>query len=155
VEDAIRALTAPEVATVLAPLVRVTEVRAIAPDEHWLSPCRRLSGTPESPSPSSEPCVGLHFTWMHDLEGVHMKGLPAVLHAIKELRPVPHLGKVAGLHDAEVGRMYEERTAGGVSRFARLRNRFDPKGTFVNEFLAGFLEGASASGGTNPSSEEL
>lgn len=161
---AVRALLDPAVATVLAPLVRVTEVRAVREDRFWLSPCRMpssaaLAGHHGSGIPvdvtrdhhgqlhldedvmqsAEKACVGLHFTWIRDEDRVAKVGLPAVLSALEAFRAVPHLGKLSGMGADEAGGRYESSSAGGVTEFLELKARLDPKGTFTNAYLKGFL----------------
>src|SRR5439155_21940945 len=47
----------------LAPVLYISEVRTIAADHLWMSPCY------------DQPCVAIHFTWKKDWEGVR-KVLP-------------------------------------------------------------------------------
>ena len=65
----------------LAPVLRICEIRAIAADELWLSPCYRRDS------------VAFHFTWIPDTAAV----LPVVTLMEQRLAPFhprPHWGKV-------------------------------------------------------------
>ena len=65
----------------LAPVLRICEIRVVAADELWLSPCYRQDS------------VAFHFTWIADAAAV----LPVVTLAERQLAPFaprPHWGKV-------------------------------------------------------------
>ena len=63
----------------LAPVLRICEIRAVAADQLWLSPCYRRNG------------VAFHFTWIPDTAAV----LPVVTLLERQLAPFaprPHWG---------------------------------------------------------------
>ena len=110
--DALRALA--DVGDRLAPILLVSEVRAVAADHQWLSPASR------------GPQVALHFTWRLDVPAVD-RLLPILEAALEPMAPLPHWGKLSALPAATV-------RAGlpGAARFAELARRLDPDGRFRN-----------------------
>ncbi len=114
--EAIRAIEA--VSEVVAPVVQITEVRTIAADELWLSPCYRRDS------------VALHFTWIDDAKAV-APVLAMVEERLAPLGPRPHWGK---LFTAGPAARYER-----LPEFRRLRRDYDPDGKFGNDFLDAYL----------------
>ncbi|HEU5270214.1 MAG TPA: FAD-binding protein [Jatrophihabitans sp.] len=110
--EAIRSL-APELAEVLL----VSEIRTIAADRLWLSPCYRRDR------------VAFHFTWVRDAAAV----APVVAELEARLAPsaaVPHWGKNFGTPPAVLAELHPR-----LADFAALARRFDPSGRFANDFL--------------------
>src|SRR5438045_7388600 len=65
----------------LAPLLQISEIRTIAADDLWMSPCYRQA------------CVAIHFTWKKDWEAVrHL--LPLIEEQLAPLDARPHWGKL-------------------------------------------------------------
>ncbi|WP_353809004.1 FAD-binding protein [Agromyces sp. SYSU T00194] len=104
----------------VAPLVFVTEIRTMAADDLWLSPA---AGTG---------AVGIHFTCRQDQ--------PAVEAMVRELGELlapfaarPHWGKLFDLAQSapRMPELYPR-----WADFAALRERYDPRGVFRNDFLA-------------------
>ncbi|HET7014661.1 MAG TPA: D-arabinono-1,4-lactone oxidase, partial [Streptosporangiaceae bacterium] len=114
--EAIRAIEA--VSDLVAPVVQISEVRTIAADELWLSPCYRRDS------------VGLHFTWIDDWAAV-APVLALVEERLEPFGPRPHWGKLFAASPA--GR-YER-----MADFRQLRLAFDPTGKFGNDFLDAYL----------------
>ena len=101
----------------VGPLLLITEIRTIAADNLWMSPCYR------------QDCVTIHFTWKPDWPGVS-KLLPVIE---KELAPFdarPHWGKLFTISPVELKRIYKKMPA-----FIALSQQFDPHGKFRNEYL--------------------
>ncbi|MFK3979296.1 D-arabinono-1,4-lactone oxidase [Micromonospora sp. NPDC050397] len=100
----------------IAPVLQISEIRAVAADDLWLSPSYRRDS------------VALHFTWVKDTTAVR-----PVLAAIEErLAPFaarPHWGKLHGVDPGVLAGRYER-----WSDFRRLRREYDPSGTFRNEW---------------------
>jgi len=118
-EQAVRALAALDpIASQIAPVLQIMEIRTIAADDLWLSPCYQRDS------------AGFHFTWRPDTEAV-----TPVLAAIEErLAPFgarPHWGK---LFLARPASLYPR-----LPDFAHLLTRYDPQGTFRNEFTDHYL----------------
>jgi len=121
-ELAVDALTALEpIAAQIAAVLRIAEIRTIAGDDLWLSPCYQRDS------------AGFHFTWHQDTAPVI-----AVLEAIEErLAPFaarPHWGKLFVMPRSEVRSRYPR-----LPDFERLVARFDPAGKFGNAFTARYL----------------
>lgn len=110
---AIDALT--KVRDTFAPMIQVTEFRAVAADRLWLSP------------QYARATLSMHFTWLPDAAGVNA----AVRHVEEALAPfsaLPHWGKV--FSPADIGARYPM-----IAKFGALRDRLDPTGKFSNPWL--------------------
>lgn len=101
----------------VAPLLQTTEVRTIAADSFWLSPCfgRRS--------------VAIHFTWKKDWENVS-RLLPEIEGILAPFCARPHWGKLFTVEPAVLALRYPE-----MERFRALRDQLDPTGKFCNPFL--------------------
>jgi xylitol oxidase len=102
----------------LAPVLQICEIRVIAADQLWLSPCYRQDS------------VAFHFTWIADVAAVR----PVVTLAERQLAPFgprPHWGKVFTTPREELRARYERLPA-----FLDLMRRFDPSGKFRNAYTA-------------------
>jgi xylitol oxidase len=127
-EDAVPALTAVAgIARDLAPLVQASEIRTIAGDELWMSPCYRRAS------------VTIHFTWRPDGPAVGAV-MPRVEAALAPFAPRPHWGKLFTLPPGDVQGRYEKRSA-----FVELLRRRDPTGKFRNAFLDRYVFAGDAS----------
>jgi alditol oxidase len=116
---ALRALN--QVRDRLAPVVRICEVRMIAADDLWLSPCYR------------QDAVAFHFTWIPDTASV----LPVVRLVERQLAPFgprPHWGKVFTTPPAELHARYDR-----LPDFLDLAQHYDPAGKFRNAYTARYL----------------
>lgn len=108
----------------IAPLLLISEVRAIAADRLWLSPS------------AGRDTVALHFTWVRDEVAV----APVVEAVEQRLQPFaarPHWGKVFSTPPAVVRRCYDR-----YDDFEALLREADPSGTFRNELLETYFPGA-------------
>lgn len=105
----------------LARVIQVSEVRTIAADDLWLSPA------------SGRPSVAFHFTWKPDSDAV-ARVLPLVERALAPFGPRPHWGKVFTMPPPEVRAAYPR-----LAAFAQVARRFDPAGTFHNDFLRRYV----------------
>ena len=114
--EAIRSL-----ASVVAPLLQVTEIRTVAADDLWLS------------SAYGTDAVGIHFTWLRDQAGVEAV-LPQVEDALLPLGARPHWGKLYLDRDGVVPGLYER-----LDDFRGLADGFDPQGRFRNAFMRRLL----------------
>jgi alditol oxidase len=114
--SAVEALTRlRSMATRIAPLLQITELRTVAADNLWLSPA------------SGRDVLGVHFTWKLDVPGVTGL-LPDIEAALLPLGARPHWGKLFCVND--VASLYPQWTD-----FAELREHHDPKGKFANALL--------------------
>ncbi|OLB80376.1 MAG: FAD-binding protein [Actinobacteria bacterium 13_2_20CM_2_71_6] len=101
----------------VAPVLQVCEVRTVAADELWLSPCYRRD------------TMAVHFTWIPDPDAV----APVLADLEERLAPLaarPHWGKVFGTDPATVRALYER-----LPDFGALIRRYDPAGKFRNELI--------------------
>ena len=108
----------------LAPVLLISEIRTIAPDELWLSPAYQ------------RPSVGFHFTWIPDADAV-APVLASIERALAPLRPRPHWGKLARLAPDTVSAAYPR-----MDDFRRLARELDPRGKFRNDFTDAYLRPA-------------
>jgi alditol oxidase len=123
--DAAVALAALDaIRTELAPVLLISEIRTIAPDELWLSPAYQ------------RPSVGFHFTWIPDTDAV-APVLASIERALAPLRPRPHWGKLASLAPDTVSAAYPR-----MDDFRRLARELDPEGKFRNDFTDAYLRPA-------------
>lgn len=101
----------------IADLIQVTEIRTIAADELWMSPCYRQA------------CAAFHFTWKTDWPNVRAL-LPAIEAALKPFRARPHWGKLFTMPASDVRASYPM-----LDAFRALIDEFDPGGKFRNAYL--------------------
>jgi alditol oxidase len=101
----------------VTPHLMITEIRAIAADELWLSPCYE------------QPCVTIHFTWKQDWPAVS-KLLPVIEKELAPFHARPHWGKLFTTSPAELKSTYEK-----MPDFIELCRKYDPQGKFRNEYL--------------------
>jgi xylitol oxidase len=107
----------------LSPATLVSEVRTIAGDRHWLSPC------------AGRETVAFHFTWVPDWAVVEPL-LAEVERALDPFAPRPHWGKLFAIPAEELRARYPDR-----DRFVALARSLDPNGTFRNPFVDGYVFG--------------
>jgi alditol oxidase len=105
----------------IAPLLQISEVRTVAADDLWLSPCYQQA------------CVCLHFTWVKDWPRVRAL-LPVIEAALAPFEPRPHWGKLFTLPPAPVQARYLR-----LPDFQALMARYDPTGKFRNAFIDEYL----------------
>jgi len=101
----------------LAPHLFISEIRTIAADGLWLSPCYQQDS------------VAIHFTWQQHIPKV-MQLLLVVENALEPFKPRPHWGKLFAMAPATLQTRYPKMTA--FKNFVLL---YDPGGKFRNEFL--------------------
>jgi alditol oxidase len=101
----------------LARSLYVCEVRTVAADELWLSPCR------------GRPAVAIHFTWINNDEAV-AAGVAAVETALGHLDVRPHWAKVFRMPPERLRTHYPD-----LPGFRALAERHDPDRKFGNPFL--------------------
>ncbi|MDC3417442.1 FAD-binding protein [Aquibacillus salsiterrae] len=116
---ALRAIS--EIREQIAPLLLVSEVRTIASDNLWMSPCYK------------EDSVGIHFTWKQDW-GAVQKVLPKVEEQLTPFNAKPHWGKLFTMSPKQVQSGFEK-----IKDFKQLLVKYDPKGKFRNEFLDKYI----------------
>ena len=101
----------------VGPYLLITEIRTIAADELWMSPCHK------------QPSVAIHFTWKQDWPAVS-KLLPLIEKELAPFRPRPHWGKLFTVPPPQLHAEYER-----LPDFVALSRKFDPNGKFHNDFL--------------------
>ncbi|HTZ42397.1 MAG TPA: FAD-binding protein [Jatrophihabitans sp.] len=101
----------------LAPVLLVGELRTIAADEFWLSPCYQRDR------------LALHFTWARDPAAV-APVLAELERRLAEFDAVPHWGKEFATAPHRLAELHPR-----LADFAALARRFDRAGTFGNDFL--------------------
>ncbi|BCX04929.1 MAG: putative xylitol oxidase [Candidatus Roseilinea sp.] len=103
------------------PVLLISEVRSIAADALWLSPCY------------AQACIGLHFTWKKDWLAVQ-RVLPLIEAALGPFEPRPHWGKLFALSPAQLRVRYPR-----LADFRALAHDLDPQGKFRNAFVERLL----------------
>jgi alditol oxidase len=98
----------------VAPLLQITELRTVAADNLWLSPA------------NGHDVLGIHFTWKLDVPGVTAL-LPDLESALLPLGARPHWGKL--FHTNHLSPQYPQWTD-----FTELRTHHDPKNKFTNTY---------------------
>jgi len=105
----------------IAPLLYASEVRTVAADDLWMSPCYGRDS------------VAIHFTWKPD-EAAVRRLLPRIEEALAPYEARPHWGKVFTMPPDQVKALYEKHT-----EFRNLLLRWDPQGKFRNEYLSTYI----------------
>lgn len=108
----------------VAPILQISEVRTVAADDLWMSPCYRRD------------CVALHFTWIQDWPAVRAV-LPLIEDVLAPFDARPHWGKLWTMSAERLQSLYEK-----LPDFQALLRRFDPQGKFRNAFLDTYIVGA-------------
>ncbi len=101
----------------IAPLLQVSEVRTVAADDLWMS------------TAVGRESVALHFTWVPDWPSVR-ELLPALEAALAPFEPRPHWGKLSTMAPEAIQATYPR-----LRDFTALVDRFDPDGTFRNDYV--------------------
>ena len=102
----------------VSPHLMISEIRTIAADNLWLSPCYE------------QPCVSIHFTWKQDWPAVS-KLLPMIEKELAPFKARPHWGKLFTMSPTELKSVYRR-----LPDFIQLSKKYDPQGKFRNEFLS-------------------
>ena len=101
----------------VGPALFITEIRTIAADKLWMSPCYERD------------CVTIHFTWKPDWPAVS-KLLPIIERELAPFDACPHWGKLFTTSPSELKRLHKK-----MPQFVELCKRLDPQGKFRNQFL--------------------
>jgi len=109
----------------IAPLLQISEIRSIAADDLWMSPCFKQA------------CIGIHFTWKKDWEGVQ-KVLPLIEEQFAQFDARPHWAKLFMMSPVRLQSLYEK-----MPDFRRLLEHYDPQGKFRNAYLDKYIFGVS------------
>jgi xylitol oxidase len=102
----------------VSPHLMISEIRAIAGDNLWLSPCYE------------QPCVTIHFTWKQDWPAVR-RLMPVIEKELAPFEARPHWGKLFTMSPIELKSRYKK-----LPDFIQLSKKYDPHGKFRNEFLS-------------------
>lgn len=107
----------------LAPILMISEVRTIAADDFWMSPC------------NGRDCVAFHFTMKQDWEYLK-KLLPEIEAALHDLDARPHWGKMFTMPRTRLAALYPK-----FADFQALMREYDPNGKFINGYMREHLVG--------------
>ena len=105
----------------IAPVLQISEIRTIAADSLWMSPCYRQES------------VAVHFTWRKDWEAVRQV-LPLLEARLAPFEARPHWGKLFTMQAERLQALYEK-----LPEFRQLLQRYDPYGKFRNRFLDTYI----------------
>ncbi len=119
--DAIRAIR--QLKDRIRPLLQISEIRTIAADDLWMSPCYQ------------EPSVGIHFTWYKNWPAVRSL-LPIIEKELEPFEARPHWGKLFTTAPDRVRLLYAK-----LPGFVQLARQYDPQGKFRNSFLNRYVYG--------------
>jgi xylitol oxidase len=109
----------------VSPLIQTSEVRTVAADQLWMSPCY------------GQDCVALHFTWKPDWPAVSQL-LPRIEAALAPLEARPHWGKLFSVPPEQIRALYPR-----LPDFQRLLGELDPQRKFSNAFLDTYIFSAA------------
>ncbi len=101
----------------VSPHLLITEIRTIAADDLWMSPCYK------------QPSVTIHFTWKPDWPSVQ-RVLPVIEKELSPFHARPHWAKLFTLFPADIHSRYER-----LPEFVEACKKYDPHGKFRNQFL--------------------
>jgi xylitol oxidase len=101
----------------LAPHLLITEIRTVAGDRSWLSPC------------FDQACATIHFTWKPDWPAVQ-KLLAVIEERLAPFDARPHWGKLFTIPPAKLRSLYKK-----MPDFQQLLISRDPRGKFRNAFV--------------------
>ncbi|GGA94410.1 xylitol oxidase [Puia dinghuensis] len=108
----------------VSPHLFITEVRCIAADDLWMSPCGHQAST------------AIHFTWKPEWEVVRTL-LPQIEQALAPYRARPHWGKLFTMSHARLAELYPR-----MHEFKQMLRHYDPGGKFRNAWLDRVIFGA-------------
>jgi alditol oxidase len=117
--DAILAIQ--RLGTQIGPHLFISEIRTIAADDLWMSPCRNQAS------------VTIHFTWKQEWDAVS-KLLPLIEKELEPFKAKPHWGKLFTMSPRVLASRYEK-----LDDFKKMLTRYDPKGKFRNDFLNKYI----------------
>jgi len=109
----------------IAPLLQISEIRSIAADDLWMSPC------------FGRDCIAIHFTWKKDWEGVRYL-LPRIEEQLAKFNARPHWAKLFTMSPTHLQSLYEK-----LPDFQQLLQHYDPNGKLRNVFLDQYIFGTS------------
>lgn len=101
----------------ISPLILISEVRTVAGDSLWMSPCYWQDS------------LAIHFTWKKDWESVE-KILPLIEASLASFDARPHWGKLFTMQPRKLRSLYSK-----LLDFSQLLSSLDPSQKFRNPFL--------------------
>jgi len=101
----------------ISPHLFISEIRSIAADDLWLSPCYHQA------------CASIHFTLKQETEEV-MSLLPLIEKALEPFDAKPHWGKLFTMPAAKLTSLHPQ-----LNDFKKIAGEYDPQGKFRNAFL--------------------
>ncbi|HEV2274903.1 MAG TPA: FAD-binding protein [Acidobacteriaceae bacterium] len=101
----------------ITPHLYVSELRTIAADSFWMSPCYQ------------RPSMTIHFTWKPETAAV-MNVLPMIEAKLAPFHARPHWAKLFTMPPAHIQSLYAK-----LPDFRALLQHYDPQGKFRNAFL--------------------
>ncbi len=107
----------------IGPHLFISEIRTIAADNLWMSPCRNQTS------------ATIHFTWKQDWPAVS-KLLPLIENKLQSFKAKPHWGKLFTMSPQMLESRYEK-----LNDFKNVITKFDPHGKFRNDFINNALYG--------------
>jgi xylitol oxidase len=117
-ENAVEAILAVErLRDVIYPELIITEIRTIAADDFWMSPCYKRDS------------VSIHFTWKPKTKEV-LAVIPQVEAALAPFGARPHWGKLFKIDPSTLRNRFEK-----FEDFIALAKKYDPEGKFRNDYL--------------------
>jgi xylitol oxidase len=108
-------------AAALAAVLQIAEIRTVAADDLWLSPCYQRD------------TVAFHFTWVNDWPAV-APVLTGIEERLAPFAPRPHWGKLFTTSPAAVAARYPR-----MGGFYDLMRHYDPAGKFRNRLLDSYI----------------
>jgi alditol oxidase len=108
----------------IKPLLMISEIRTIAADNLWMSPCHQQDS------------VAIHFTLNQNTEGV-LKLLPQIEEKLFPFGVRPHWGKLFTIDPAVLQSRYKR-----LNDFRQLMKEYDSEGKFVNDFVRSNVVGS-------------
>lgn len=108
----------------ITPHLFITELRAIAADDLWMSMAYR------------RPSLAIHFTWKPEWDAV-LELLPQIEAKLAPFEARPHWAKIFTVKADAIGPLYPR-----MKEFSALTRSFDSGGKFRNDFLKDHLLGA-------------
>jgi xylitol oxidase len=101
----------------ITPHLFISEIRTVAADRLWMSPCYGRA------------CVALHTTWRKEWDNV-VRLLPLIEEKLAPYGAVPHWGKLFSMPPSVLQPRFAK-----LADFRGLLGRHDPRGKFRNDFL--------------------
>lgn len=102
----------------VTPHLFISELRTIAADSLWMSPCYK------------RPSMAIHFTWKPEWPAVK-NVLPMIEEQLAPFDAKPHWAKVFTMPSSRLQSLYEK-----LPDYRELLKQYDPRGKFRNDYLS-------------------